>query len=240
MLALRNIAAAMGVIAFGTALLLPGISFSQSLMAQRSPAQTPSATSRIHPESPLPRTPGLGHSPFPLSNPMAELGDSRMPIGWHDFCSRYSGDCRVPSLGPAAIALTAKTWKTLVTINDHVNRTVEPVTDQEHWGVAERWDYPTDGKGDCEDYALEKRRLLIQAGLPRQALLMTVVRDKKGDGHAVLTVVTDRGDYVLDNQEASVLAWDTTGYRFVKRQGRDNPNHWIALGDVATPMTAAR
>ena len=70
----------------------------------------------------------------------------------------------------------------------------------EHWGVVERWNYPDDGYGDCEDYVLLKRKLLMQAGWPREALLITVVRDKKGDGHAVLTVKTDRGEYILDNQ----------------------------------------
>ena len=40
----------------------------------------------------------------------------------------------------------------------------------------------------------------MQAGWPRQALLITVVRDKKGDGHAVLTVKTDKGEFILDNQ----------------------------------------
>ena len=65
------------------------------------------------------------------------------------------------------------------------------MTDLEHWGVVERWNYPDDGYGDCEDYVLLKRRMLMQAGWPREALLITVVRDKKGDGHAVLTVKTD-------------------------------------------------
>jgi len=43
--------------------------------------------------------------------------------------------------------------------------------------------------------------MLLEAGWPRQALLITVVRDKRGDGHAVLTVTTDRGDFILDNQK---------------------------------------
>ena len=74
------------------------------------------------------------------------------------------------------------------------------MTDMDHWGVVERWNYPDDGYGDCEDYALLKRRMLIEAGWPREALLMTVVRDKRGDGHAVLTVKTDKGEFILDNQ----------------------------------------
>ena len=96
--------------------------------------------------------------------------------------------------------LTPKAWTDMVKVNDWVNDNVKPITDLEHWGVVERWNYPDDGYGDCEDYVLLKRRMLMQAGWPRQALLITVVRDKKGDGHAVLTVKTDRGEFILDNQ----------------------------------------
>jgi predicted transglutaminase-like cysteine proteinase len=103
--------------------------------------------------------------------------------------------------------------------------------EREHWGVVERWSYPDDGKGDCEDYVLLKRRMLIKAGWPREALLITVVRDTKGDGHAVLTVKTDKGDFVLDNQAENVLLWSDTGYRFVKRQSQSDQNVWVALGD---------
>ena len=79
--------------------------------------------------------------------------------------------------------------------------------------------------------------MLMQAGWPREALLITVVRDKKGDGHAVLTVKTDKGDFILDNQEENVLLWSDTGYRFVKRQSQSDPNVWVALGDPR-PATA--
>ena len=97
--------------------------------------------------------------------------------------------------------LTPKAWTDLVKVNAWVNDNIKPITDLEHWGVVEQWDYPDDGNGDCEDYVLLKRRMLMQAGWPREALLITVVRDKKGDGHAVLTVKTDRGEFILDNQE---------------------------------------
>ena len=46
------------------------------------------------------------------------------------------------------------------------------MTDVEHWGVVERWNMGEDGYGDCEDYALLKRHMLMQAGWPREALLM--------------------------------------------------------------------
>jgi predicted transglutaminase-like cysteine proteinase len=126
---------------------------------------------------------------------------------------------------------TTKAWKELVRINKWVNDNIRPITDLEHWGVAERWNYPDDGYGDCEDYVLLKRRMLMQAGWPRQALLITVVRDKRGDGHAVLTVRTDKGELILDNQNVDILPWSETGYRFVKRQSQSDPNVWLALGD---------
>ena len=113
-----------------------------------------------------------------------------------------------------------------------------PVTDQDHWGVADRWDYPDNGMGDCEDIQLLKRRVLIEAGLPRRALRMTVVIDELGAGHAVLMVRTDRGDYILDNKRAAVLSWQETGYRYVKREGSESAA-WVWLGNQAAPIMTA-
>ncbi len=162
---------------------------------------------------------------------------TRAPIGWIDFCSSYAGECETSPLEPRDIVLSSKAWKDLVRINTSVNDTVRPITDLEHWGTVERWNYPDDGYGDCEDYVLLKRRMLMQAGWPRQALLITVVRDKRGDGHAVLTVKTDKGEFVLDNQNPEILLWSQTGYRFVKRQSQADPNTWITLGEPR-PATA--
>ena len=96
--------------------------------------------------------------------------------------------------------------------------------------MVDHWDYPIDGKGDCKVYALYKRKLLIEQGFPRQALLMTIVRDLDGEGHAILTVKTDRGEFVLDNLTDEIRPWDATGYRYVKRQSQDDPNVWLDLG----------
>jgi predicted transglutaminase-like cysteine proteinase len=163
---------------------------------------------------------------------------ARAPIGWIEFCSEYAPECETSVLEARDVVLSTKAWKDLLRINKWVNDQIKPITDLEHWGVVERWNYPDDGNGDCEDYVLLKRRLLMQAGWPRQALLITVVRDKKGDGHAVLTVKTDRGEFILDNQNEAVVLWSDTGYRFVKRQSQSDPNVWIALGDPR-PATAA-
>ncbi len=167
---------------------------------------------------------------------------ARPPIGWVEFCTEHPKECAGTATAPRDVVLTAKAWKDLVRINKWVNDTIRPVTDLEHWGVVEKWSYPDDGYGDCEDYVLLKRRTLIQAGWPREALLITVVRDKKGEGHAVLTVKTDKGEFVLDNQNPEIMSWLETGYRFVKRQSQSNPNIWVSLGDLrpATSTAASR
>jgi predicted transglutaminase-like cysteine proteinase len=164
---------------------------------------------------------------------------ARPPIGWVEFCNEHPKECATEASQPRDVVLSAKAWKDLVRVNRWVNETIKPITDLEHWGVVERWSYPDDGKGDCEDYVLLKRRLLIQAGWPREALLVTVVRDKKGEGHAVLTVKTDKGEFILDNQAEDILPWFNTGYRFVKRQSQGNPNVWVALGDPRPAFSTA-
>jgi len=153
------------------------------------------------------------------------------PLGWVEFCERQPDECAGTMTVPRALALSPEALTGLVRVNRWVNETIKPLTDLEHYGVVERWSYPDDGYGDCEDYVLLKRRILIQSGWPRGVLLVTVVRDTKGKGHAVLTVTADKGDYILDNQREDILLWSETGYRFIKRQSQSNPNVWVSLGD---------
>ncbi len=164
---------------------------------------------------------------------------SRAPIGWVEFCSRQPAECESKAVDARDVVLSQKAWKDLTRINAWVNATIKPKTDLEHWGVVEKWSYPDDGYGDCEDYVLLKRKLLIQAGWPRQALLITVVREQSGDGHAVLTVKTDKGEFILDNQNTEILLWSETSYRFVKRQAQADPNTWVALGDARPTLATA-
>jgi predicted transglutaminase-like cysteine proteinase len=113
------------------------------------------------------------------------------------------------------------------------------MSDMLHWGVIEKWSLPTDGYGDCEDYVLLKRKMLIEEGWPREALLITLVRGKNGEGHAVLTVKTDKGEVILDNQSENIRAWTETGYRFIKRQSQGDPNVWVLLGDSRPAIATA-
>ena len=166
-------------------------------------------------------------------------GPARPVKAWSVFCERYAGECDVNAFEPASVTLNAKLWRTLNAVNQKVNSTIKPTTDQDHWGLVDRWDLPTDGRGDCEDIQLLKRKVLVeQYGVPKRALRMTVVIDEQGEGHAVLMARTDEGELILDNKRDAILPWHQTGYVFVKREGQDNRN-WVSLGDLSSPVTTA-
>jgi predicted transglutaminase-like cysteine proteinase len=169
-------------------------------------------------------------SPAPF---MATAGLTTRPIGHSDFCKRHQSECRVKARKEARVHLTPARWDELVAVNNKVNWAIDPVTDKELFGREEVWVYP-ETKGDCEDFVLLKRRELIKKGWPAGSLLITVVRQKNGDGHAVLTVATDRGDLVLDNLEPQVKIWSQTEYRYVKRQSELDSGRWVAIDDART------
>jgi len=157
---------------------------------------------------------------------------------WMEFCARQPQECTVDGSEPAVLILNQELWLTIVGVNERANRAILAVTDQDHWGEVDRWDYPDDGLGDCEDIQLLKRRLLIEAGLPRRALRTAVVMDEQGAGHAVLMVRTDQGEFILDNKRDAVLAWHETGYHYVKREG-DESSAWVWLGPQVAPIVTA-
>lgn len=157
-------------------------------------------------------------------------GNTSIPVGHAEFCKSRPDECRANTNPVAAMSLTEGLWQQLLSVNAGVNQHVVPVTDQELYQVAEFWTYPN-GYGDCEDYALAKRRELINAGWPASTLLMAVVKQADGEGHAVLMVRTDRGDLVLDNQIGSVDLWSQTPYKFIKRQSQANAGQWVDMVD---------
>ncbi|TXM98434.1 transglutaminase-like cysteine peptidase [Methylobacterium sp. WL103] len=168
-----------------------------------------------------------------------ETGAAARPVAaWTAFCQRMPTECDVDTREPTTIRFDADLWRTLTGVNRRVNARIRPVTDQAHWGVVDRWDFPDDGFGDCEDYQLLKRRMLIERGLPRRALRMTVVIDDIGEGHAVLMVRTDRGDFILDNKTNTILSWRDTGYAYIKREGQDG-RAWVTLNGGASPVATA-
>ncbi|MHA1553232.1 MAG: transglutaminase-like cysteine peptidase [Alphaproteobacteria bacterium] len=172
-------------------------------------------------------------SPDPF---MLTTGATSQPIGHYEFCQRNRAECRLRSNRPSRTKLTPQAWNELVSINASVNRAYVQTTDLELFGRVEVWTYPLQA-GDCEDLALQKRRLLMERGWPVGALLVTVARQANGEGHAVLTVLTDRGDLVLDNLEPRVLVWNTTNLHFVKRQSEFHTGRWTSINDDRTINT---
>ncbi|MEZ5855055.1 MAG: transglutaminase-like cysteine peptidase [Hyphomicrobiaceae bacterium] len=150
------------------------------------------------------------------------------PYGYVRFCHEFPRECIAGRMSDARVEATASRMAELDIVNRHVNHTIEPATDQEIYGEVERWVIPTK-RGDCEDYALLKRHMLIARGWPVGTLLMTVVRDEKGEGHAVLTVRTSKGDYILDNKTDETRIWHETPYALVMRQSYIDPNVWLSL-----------
>jgi predicted transglutaminase-like cysteine proteinase len=160
---------------------------------------------------------------------MQAFGDTLPPIGYVTFCREHKDECRPGRRFADRVQLSSARFRELAEVNDSVNDAVAPVTDLELYGKVEMWTYPQGGRGDCEDYVLLKRRTLIERGWPESTLLITVVRDENNEGHAVLTVRTDQGDFVLDNKRREVLQWAATSYTFIKRQSERNSLVWISL-----------
>src|SRR4051812_15873499 len=92
-------------------------------------------------------------------------------------------------------------------------------------GKIDQWDLPSDGYGDCEDYQLLKRKLLVEAGLPRRAVRMTIGIDEMEKGHALLTVRTPGEDLIVDNRRRSGMGSD----RLYIREARKCEPCWLGV-----------
>ncbi|BCH21315.1 transglutaminase [Mesorhizobium sp. L-8-10] len=181
---------------------------------------------------------GLLSAAAAVAAPMATGGLTSQPIGHFEFCKANPAECdiRFRDIGPEQ--MTNALWQEIGDINLSVNKSVKPMNDVDLYGKDEVWAYP-DGAGDCEDYVLEKRRELNAKGISLSNLLITVVRKPDGEGHAVLTVRTDKGDFILDNLTNKVRPWDDTGYRYLKRQSSEHTGRWVSIREGQTTMVGA-
>lgn len=171
----------------------------------------------------------LHRNPYQPANSanMQTFGGTSIPIGAYEYCQRYSERCQYPPRA-SALQLSKETWDKVVAINTNVNLAVRPISDLDNFGVEERWELPRD-RGDCEDYVLAKKQELSRIGIPLGAMRVTVVYDANDGGHAVLTLVTDLGDFILDNNNNSVLRWQEAELTYVKRQKPGNLLRWESL-----------
>ncbi|WP_420797378.1 transglutaminase-like cysteine peptidase [Aminobacter anthyllidis] len=164
------------------------------------------------------------------AHPSLMLTASRtsQPIGHYELCKRLPEECAIRSSDQTPLKLSKQLLQRLEKLTVSVNQAVKPMNDIDIYGKDEYWAYP-DKLGDCEDYVLRKRRVLMQEGISPSNLLITVLRKPDGEGHAVLSVRTDQGDFVLDNLSDSVVPWDETGYTFLKRQANDHTGRWVTI-----------
>lgn len=165
------------------------------------------------------------------------------PIGHFDFCEINYKKCQ-KNPTPKNV-FSGDVMALLGKVSAEVNHKVQPMIDADIWGmnVVDIWSYPVKKNGqlvgDCEDTVLLKRYLLFLAGIPAQDLLITVVRLPDRSGHAVLTVRTNYGDYILDNLTDKIVRWDQTNYTFIKRQSIENSGKWVTIESKPHPLTAS-
>lgn len=146
------------------------------------------------------------------------------PFAFVKFCRNNQQDCQ-PSAGKTLMALDTARHKELLRVNAMVNRTIKARNDNTSNDV---WSADV-AAGDCEDFALTKRRMLIRAGWPAPSLRLAVARTGTGEGHAVLVVKTSRGDLVLDNRSNRIRRWNQTDLTWEKIQSDKNPRLWLAI-----------
>jgi predicted transglutaminase-like cysteine proteinase len=126
------------------------------------------------------------------------------------------------------LIMAPQVWALMYRVNGLVNREIRMESDQRQYDEVDYWNVAAgeDEHGDCEDYVLTKRRLLIDAGIPPRVLSFGIVRTSWGELHAILIVKSDQGDLILDNIVSDILHWDNTGYHWIKRQMPGDPFDW--------------
>lgn len=155
-----------------------------------------------------------------------------------DLCARAPVECAPYSARGQFVKLSPGVLESLHSVNRKVNRSIRYASDTRNYGHIDYWNLPSAGTGDCEDYALAKRRELISRGWPRSSLLLAVAYSETGTGHAVLIARTDQGDFVLDNRRRNALPWHKLPYKWVSIQSADNPKHFAYINTQRVPDPA--
>jgi len=172
----------------------------------------------------LPRLPSpQANSPVRSATRLMEANEQPTPIGYVMFCMNYASQCKRVA-GGRRLTLTDRTWSLISSVNRSVNERIAPDAQK---GTVD-WSLTTTS-GNCNDYAVQKRDELIRRGVAPAALSLSVVVTPRSEGHLILTVRTDHGDFVLDNLRDSIVAWNRTGYRWVSVQSNSNPNEWVKV-----------
>ena len=165
--------------------------------------------------SPLPANAGSAIATGPAVVP---------PSGFIHFCVKHAEECLLNGHDATRIELTAARQAELKDVQTRVNSAIEPREDPTH-----AWEYAREGQGDCNTFALTKRRALIALGWPEETLLLAAVYTERNEGHLVLVVRTSEGDLVLDNRLPRIVEWTALPYRWVSMQSQASPARWVRV-----------
>jgi predicted transglutaminase-like cysteine proteinase len=169
--------------------------------------------------------------------PIAQSGPTLAPFQHVRFCLRYPSDCQASSGESSRIESDASTLELLTRINRDVNNAIAPRTKSYGANIEDRWTV-SPISGDCNDYAVTKRRKLIESGVPAGALRLSVTKTANGEGHLVLVVATNKADLVLDNLVDAIKPWQYTNYQWIKIQSATNPRVWNEIRPPAGAITS--
>ena len=156
---------------------------------------------------------------------IVEGANTLAPFASVVFCMKNRDQC-TDTGGDDIVTLDDDRRAEMLSVNSGINRSIRPQNDsssRDVWSVDVR-------SGDCEDYALTKRKHLIALGWPSRALRIAVATTRSGEGHAVLIAKTSAGDMVLDNRTSNVRDWKSTDLHWIKMQSKNNPMAWVSIG----------
>lgn len=154
----------------------------------------------------------------------------RTPIQWTDYCQnagKFDPTCSEDqAFDSKPIKVTGKMIDDFGSVNDIVNHKYQYTDDI----VVDRWTSHLEItlKGDCDDFALTKRRMLIELGYNPAAIQPTVVYTPNG-GHMILLINTNQGYYILDSKYDDLAQWHGSkpDDRYTLWVARFNGKEWV-------------
>ncbi len=157
-------------------------------------------------------------APLPTGAPVVP------PAGFLGFCMHHLRECAGRTHAARLVAMTTAKWRQIDEVQGEVNAAIRPREMNPRV-----WDYATNGAGDCNTFALTKRRELIELGWPKEDLLLVTAVTERGEGHLALVAHTDQGDLVLDNRVTHVVDWRRLPYRWISIQSPESPTKWLSI-----------
>ncbi|WGM31818.1 transglutaminase-like cysteine peptidase [Brevundimonas sp. NIBR11] len=204
----------------------------QTVGIATTPAAIPENEQAEPPPAPIaPRLTAVPHAKAVTPQEIRALKDARRKRGSAEPSKTN------PVVGrPAVLAVPSPprpvaevSMQTLEAVTRRINRAIRRSSDTDAYGREDVWVLPEGPRpsGDCEDYVLAKRRVLIEEGVDPAALSIAIVRTRQGEVHAVLLVATSEGEQVLDNLTPWVLPWSEAPYEWLERQAPGRPLTWV-------------